>query len=416
MSLVVGRSSLAGQLVSLAAGGLVPVFTVLLAREIWPAARRGLTVPLAAGLLVAFTGQLWQSSAVVMPDTLGLALATAGIWALARYGREDALRWLVAGAALVAAATMSRSIYGIVAVPCVVYALWTAVRRHRWLAVVHVGVAGLLAAAILAPELFGDRFKADFEVHQWSPGRIFERSFSTSDGRLAYHLPTSVYYALAPGDWAYFTPLLAPLILVGVWAVVRRRTLAPIALLLGWPAAVYAFYAGAAYQNFRFTLAYLPPLAILAGIGAGEVRERLGGRRLAVLAAVGGFVLGLAVMAAAGTHTTKHLIAQKNEGVEIVRWTEGRVPADARLLTFNVTSTFRQYSRLETVELFWETPQTLAARTSSHRWFLLVDVGSVRRQWWERSPGRNYRWLARARGLTRRGVRNGFTLYRVGTA
>jgi 4-amino-4-deoxy-L-arabinose transferase-like glycosyltransferase len=414
VSLVVGRSPLAGQLVSLASGALVAVFTALLVREVWPESRRSPAVPLVAGLLVAFTGQLWQSSAVVMPDTLGLALATAGIWALARYGRVDALRLLLLAAALLAAATLSRSINGIVAVPCMGYALWTAVRRHRWRALAHVGVAALLATAILAPVLFGDRFKGDFEVHQWSFGRIFERTFSTSDGRLAYRLPTSVYYAIAPGRWAYLTPLFAPLILVGVWSVIRSRRLAPIALLLGWPAAVYAFYAGAAYQNFRFTLAYLPPLAILAGIGAVEVRGWLGDRRLAVLAGAGVLALGLALMAADGVHTTRHLIAQKNEGVEIVRWTEARVRPDSRLLTFNVTSMFRRYGRLETVELFWETPRSLAALTSSHRWYLLVDLPSVRTQWWERSPGKNLRWLRRARGLQPLGMRNGFTLFRVG--
>ena len=41
----------------------------------------------------------------------------------------------------------------------------------------------------------------------------------------------------------------------------RTRLARPTALLiLGWAGVVYAFHAGAAWQNFRFTLAYLPPL------------------------------------------------------------------------------------------------------------------------------------------------------------
>lgn len=405
---------------SLAAGALVPVFTALLAQELWPAARRAarfaVTVPVVAGLLVAFTGQLWQSSVVVMADTLGLCAATAGVWALARYGRTGGLPWLLLAAGLLAAATMTRWIYGIVAVPCALYALWVAMRRHRWLALKHAGAAGLLAAVLLAPVIVGDRFSGNFEVYRWSPTRIFEREFSTPDGTLTYRLPTGLYYALAPARWAYFTPLLALLIVLGVWVVIRRRAFAPAVLLLGWAAAVYVFHAGSAYQNFRFTLAYLPPLAILAAIGAEQVAHRLAARRLAVLVAAGAFVCGLVVMAAAGTHTTRYLIARKNDSVATVRWTEARLPPGARLITFTLTSTFRHYSRLETFELFEQSPARLQALVAGGPpVFLLVDLSSVRGQWRDRSPGRNLRWLERGPGLTALGAQRSFTLFRVRT-
>src|ERR671939_361586 len=84
VSLAVGPLPLAGQMVSLAMGALVPVFTALL-----------------AGGMVAVCGQLWQSGIVVMADTTGLALATVSAWALARYARAGHLGWLaVASAAL----------------------------------------------------------------------------------------------------------------------------------------------------------------------------------------------------------------------------------------------------------------------------------------------------------------------------
>ncbi|HET8627533.1 MAG TPA: hypothetical protein VFL91_08945, partial [Thermomicrobiales bacterium] len=93
-SFVVGARPLAGQIVSLVAGGLAAVFAALLAHEVWPAldarggARARLYGPLLAGLAVALCGQVWQSSVVVMADTAGLAAATGGAWALARYGRR----------------------------------------------------------------------------------------------------------------------------------------------------------------------------------------------------------------------------------------------------------------------------------------------------------------------------------------
>jgi 4-amino-4-deoxy-L-arabinose transferase-like glycosyltransferase len=424
VSLAVGAVPLAGQLVSLAAGALVPVFTALLAQELWPAAERDTrvrhVVPVVAGLLVACTGQLWQSSVVVMADTLGLAAATAGVWALARYGRRADLRWLLLAAGLVAGATMTRWIYGIAALPCGVYALRVALRHRRLVALVHAGAAAIVGVVILAPVLFSDRFAGNFEVYRWSPLRIFDRDFATADGTLHYGLPTGLYYAVAPARWAYFTPLLAPLILVGVWAVVRRRAAAPLLLALGWAGAVYAFHAGAAYQNFRFTLAYLPPLAILAGIGAQQVARRLlgvrlGVRRLAVFLAAGAFACGLAVMAAAGAHTTRTLIARKNDGVAMVRWAEAEVPARGRLITFNLTFTFRRYSRLETIELYEQDPARLQSLVASGRpVFLLVDVPSVQGLWRDRSPGKNFRWLERGPGLSAIGTQRGFTLFRVG--
>lgn len=420
-SLALGPVPLAGQLVSLTAGALTPVFTALLAREVWPEDR---AAPVVAGLLAAFTGQLWQSSVVVMADVLGLAAASAGVWALARYGRRGDLRWLLVAAGLLAGATMTRWIYGIVAVPCAVYALLVACRHRGRVALTHAAAASGVAAVILAPVLVAAldpsreaQFAGNFEVYEWNPLRIFDREFATADGTLSYSLPTGVYYAVAPARWTFFTPLLAPLILLGVVAAIRRRAAAPVLLLLGWAAAVYVFHAGAAYQNFRFTLAFLPPLAILAGIGAGQVARLLFARRLGVALAAGVFALGLAVMAAAGANTTHSLIERKNDGLALVRWTEATAPPRARLITFNLTHTFRRYSRLEIFELYEQDPRRLAALMASQRpVFLLVDLPSLRGQWSARSPGRNLRWLERRAGLTAIDTQRGFTLFRVGAS
>ncbi|MBV9578880.1 MAG: glycosyltransferase family 39 protein, partial [Chloroflexi bacterium] len=119
-SLVLGPVALAGQLVSLLMGALVPLFTVLLVRELWP---DDVALALLAGALVAVCGQLWQSSVVVMADTTGLALATLSAVALVRYARSRHVAWLLLASATIAYATLARWIYGLVAVPFGVYAL-----------------------------------------------------------------------------------------------------------------------------------------------------------------------------------------------------------------------------------------------------------------------------------------------------
>jgi hypothetical protein len=429
-SFAVGRVALAGQLVSLVAAASIPVSTALIAQELWPGAeaRAGLAgrrwpplAPLVAGLLVAFAGQLWQSSVVVMSDTLALAAATGGVAALARYGRRGELRWLLLFAGLMAGAIATRWVYGVVAVPCAVYALVVALRRRGRTPFLHATTAVAVALAVLSPVLVRalrggpGAFSGSFEIHSWSPARIFEREFVTSDGIISYPLPTGLYYALVPAHWAFFTPLLAPLVLVGIWLVVRRRTAARLLLLLGWAGAIYLFQAGAAYQGLRFGLAYLPPLAILAGIGAAWVAGRLSTHRLATVAGAAVLALGLAGMAAGGAHFTEDLIARKNDGLAVMHWTEATVPSRARLLTFTLTLTFEHYSRLETIELFEQTPRRLRQLVESRKpLFVLVDVRNVLAQWRDGPPGRNLRWLERKAGLTRIGARSGFTLFRVG--
>src|SRR5438270_5552993 len=121
-SLVLGPIPLAGQLVSLVMGALVPVLTALLVRELWP---RDPTLAVLAGALVALCGQLWQSSIVVMADTTGLTLATFSAWSLVRYARSGRARWLLFASAALAYAILARWIYGLIAIPFAVYAAST---------------------------------------------------------------------------------------------------------------------------------------------------------------------------------------------------------------------------------------------------------------------------------------------------
>jgi hypothetical protein len=254
-------------------------------------------------------------------------------------------------------------------------------------------------------------------VYTWHPGNALRREFVTVDGRLRYRLPNGLYYALAPAHPFYFTPLLAPLLLPGLWTVVRLRHPALLWLIVGWAAVVYGFHAGAPWQNFRFTLAYLPPLAVLVAIGA-ETVGRIRGVRWPVrpTAVVGIYLaVGLLVMGIGGVRLTQEFIARKHADLSVVRWVEAQVPADARLLTFGLTLTFRHYSHLETLELFELTPVKLAELLADGRaTFLLLDITNVEAQWRGRAPEVNYRWLREGPGLERLGAQRGYVLFRVG--
>jgi 4-amino-4-deoxy-L-arabinose transferase-like glycosyltransferase len=430
MSGLVGVAPLAGQIVSVAAGAAVPAFTILLARELgtdepadWPVARyRCLPVSLLAGLIVAVTGQLFQSSLVVMADTLGLAAATAGAWALARYRRTGAARWLLLCAFAFAWAMLTRWIYGLVAVPIAIWGLVLLWRRPRRIALLHGAGAAVVGIAVLAPTgvpavlgLIGGGnapFAGDMQVYSWSPLNALHATFTTGDGQLAYSLPTGLYYALAPAAWWYFSPLLAALIAPGVWAVVRHRRIPALGVLLGWAAIVLAFHAGAPWQNPRFALAYLPPLAILAAVGYDRLRSA--SHAQVRWAAAAWLLTGLALAAAGSAVLTQEFMERKQNDLAIVRWADGLAPVNGQLLAFGLTATSQEYGRLPTLDLSEVSPERIGALLADGRpTLVLVDVNALYRQWMGRPPWERYQALRAAPGLLPLGTRGGYTLFAV---
>jgi hypothetical protein len=366
-----------------------------------------------AGLLVALGGQLWQSSMVVMADTTGLAMATLAAWAVVRYSRGQALGWLLLASGAVVLALLSRWIYGLVAVPLALYVLLSRPRLWHVAAAVAFGV--LLLAPVLGPPLVGllrepqspAPFAGNLQVYSWSPLNAFQRDFVTPDGNLNYSRTNGLYYALAPANAALFGPLLAPWITVGLLVGLRAWSRRALLLVVGWAAVVYAFHAGAAWQNFRFTLAYVPPLAILIAAGLVWAAGRLGPRPIAIWLA-----LGLAVMVVGGTRLVTGFVDRQQEDLALVPWVEAQVTPDARLLSFGPTLTFTHASRLPTLDLF-DLPDAELERATPT--YLLVDVANLEAQWSAQRPGVLYHRLRDGPGLQPLGTRGTFSLFRVGT-
>jgi 4-amino-4-deoxy-L-arabinose transferase-like glycosyltransferase len=401
----------------------------LLVRELWPAER---VMAVLAGALVALCGQLWQSSIVVMADTTGLALATLSAWALVRYNRTGRLRWLLIASAAVAYATLARWIYGLVAVPFAAYALLALPRARPGSAVLHAAAGVLLAAAllvpVLGPPLLGllnhpsepAAFAGNLQVYSWSPLNALRRDFFTADGHLSYSLPNGVYYAIAPANLAFFGPLLAPWIAVGLWAAGREWRRPMLLLILGWAGIVYAFHAGAAWQNFRFSLAYLPPLAILAAAGltwtARASWQRLDRRVVGMLVAVCG-ALGLLATAGGAVRLVEGFIDRKDDDLALVRWVQTETPPGAQLLSFGPTLAFRHYTNLPTFDLFDLTPSDLdSVLAKPAPTYVLLDEQNVAEQWLGQAPAVNWDRLRDRTGVSEIGTQGSFTLLRVGTS
>jgi hypothetical protein len=256
-------------------------------------------------------------------------------------------------------------------------------------------------------------FAGNFQVYSWSPLNAFRHDFFTADGHLQYTLPNGVYYAIAPANLAFFGPLLVLAIPVGLWAA-RHWPGRTVLLIVGWAASVYAFHAGAPWQNFRFTLAYLPPLAILAAAGLAWTWRRLP-RNANLLVGVYAAV-GLLVATFGGVRLLERFVDTKDQELALVHWVQAQTPPDAQLFTFGPTLAFRHYSVIPTFDLFdlssADVHNILDAGAPD---YLLVDETSVESQWLDQAPSLNFLLLRDDVGLIQLGERDGYTLYRVGT-
>ena len=426
-SLVIGIKPLAGQLVSILAGLLTPIFTALLAWEVWGRQRENSWIPALAGLFVALNGQFWQSSVVVMADIASLAAATLGIWSLARYGRQHAgsqtpanVIWLLLATATLSFALLSRWAYALVALPAAGYALLILWRRRAWLhGLLALGLVLFILSPLWAPALSqlldpdeaGPAHSTSFQLYRWHPLNAFRRTFRTADGLQSYQLPNGLYYLAAPAHRYFFTPLLALFLLPGVWFTWKQRTTAMLWLIWGWAIVVFGFLANAAWQNFRYTLAYLPPLAVVAAIGVYALIAVTGRLRPLVLAAL---AVGFIWMSWGGWTLTGSFIDRKNVDLARMQWVENETEDNARLLTFNQTLTFQQYSDLETYELFYQTPADMERLVADGApLWLLIDTTNVETQWLGKTPSENFRWLRDGPGLLELGRMSGYTLYQV---
>lgn len=381
-----------GQRISLLAGGLTAIFTTLWALAITSETTEKQALwPWLAGLLVACTPQLWQSSAVVMADAVGLACATLGAWALTRFGRTGRGAWLWLAALGFAWAMLSRLIYGIVAIPMTAYAieaLWRYRRApHTWrwacLAALTLGLAVTVATTAVT---------ANLPVRQWHLLNALQYEFNTADGVLRYALPNGLYYALVPAHRYFFTPLCAVGVVVGLWAGWRTQWRGVSLLSVGWVVSVWLYHAGDPYQNFRFTLAYLPPLAVLAAYGWNAVCQRWPRWQWAWRAWLG---LGLLAMLMNGYELTQTFIARKNADLQIVQAVTTQLPPQARLLTFGLTATLRHYSDLTVFELYdYPVERLPELLTGDAPLYVLVNPRQIETQWADMPLGAAYRWLA----------------------
>lgn len=421
-SLFTGPGTASGQAVSLVAGAAVPVLTWLLARELrpWTGWHRPWVAVLAGGL-VAVTPHLWQSAAVVMSDTAGLAAMTLGAWGIVCWANGRGLRWAVLAAVAVAFAIDTRQGYAIAGLPLAVLGVVLAVQRGHeaggrapW---VTLGMPLLAGLAVLAPVVGpmawawwrGEPvpFSIQLVSHTWDPANLLRTEIASRDGLGRWTLPMGLFYAMEPARPYHLGPLFGLFAVVGGVRVLGRARLVPAAVLVAWPLLMLGFLGGDVTQNTRYALAVLPPIAILAAGGLDLVVGRLrsvgrgtGRQRRLLLGCLAAVIVGaLAVQVAGAWRLTDGFIARFVADDAAIARLAAQVPPDDRLVAFQATLALRHDGRqaLELYELTAEDALVLAA--DGRRTWLLLPASGLDGQWAEASPGRVVEALRAGPGL-----------------
>ena len=114
-------------------------------------------------------------------------------------------------------------------------------------------------------------------------------------------------------------------------------------------------------------------------------------------------------------HTQGFIQRHQNEKA-IVHWANEQLQSNSTLITFGLTLIAEHYTDQEIVQLFYESPETLALRlTPDSPAYLLLNIWFVENQWVGLAPQTNYHWLAEEYGLTILGRNGNYTLFQVGS-
>lgn len=393
---VLGVSPPAAQFVSVIAGALLAPLTYTLAREVLRdrGEARARTAAVIAGAIVAVGGQLTISSLSIMSDATALAWVTASAWLTLRYTRTLKFSALLLAVLTASIAVITRWIMALVALPWTIAVLmawrrhWPLIGRRR--AALMIVAAILIGGVIVGGQLGSGSHTGDLQVVGWDPLNALRRDVVNSDGVFHYDWPLAAYYAQPLAQPAYTFPLLTPVALIGGWALLKT-TGARRVVLIGWPLLMYLFLAGIAWQNPRFAVSYLPPLAVWVAVGFDRVWEHDRRWRPIVVGAIGLSLLG---MSAWSVRVVDNFVARKDADLAVVRQLDRLVPPDGTLITFGLTATVQQYTGLRVVELYHLDEATLGREIQSGRpLYLLIDQTHIEQQWRDKSPALNYHWL-----------------------
>lgn len=382
----IGVSPLAGQIVSLIAGSLVPpllfLLTVtLLANSEW-SEKEKLLCGLLAGLLGVFSGALVRSSIVVMADALGQFLATLSVLLAFRYVESGKLMWMGLTAFVVALSILVRTPNILIGLVIFLYIFLYRKAKPK-IRFRHIVVGAGIGIVVLLPQVLIALYErpamiTESAVASWNPLNAFRTSFFTASGRQSHPLPNFLFYLAPVAHPAYLGPLTVPAVILGTFQLLKPET-RRLAILLGsWVMIYYLVLLGIPYQNFRYTESFFPPLAILASVGFVSLLRIMKVKLVVLIMWMG---MTLASMGIFGYMHLHKFLERKWVELQVAQWVEREASSFTNVLSFAVTFSIRHYSGVEAHELYYQDTTSLKTLLGSGGTLMVADFSNIETQW-----------------------------------
>lgn len=419
---VTGDQPLGPQVVSMLSGAAISILalalTIEIAQTFTPNRRYARIAGLIAWAVIAVCGQLIQSSMVIMSDAPALMWATMSAWALAVYARTRRPGWIVMSAFALAWATMTRWQYGGLALPWSLYVVLN--RPFRWR---HAALAVIVGLITLTPQIahsirYPDPLLGHMWLQGWAPANALGHDFTTADGTFHYDQNPAEYYAQPISNVYYQSPFFLVFLALGLIILVRRKL--SFLLLIGWIAVEYGFLAGIPYENIRFALAIVPPVAVFVGLGAAWLLTFAPARSMLRLIVVPITILviiyGLISTFRASAPLISNFVRNKDNDLAAALWVRDQISEpNATIYCLDLLLTMEHYTTLHPIQIYGLTPETLSADLPQVRpAYAVFNLGTTEHQWYGKSPWVIYHWLNDHPGLIQIGTFGNYTLYRIG--
>ncbi len=249
----------------------------------------------------------------------------------------------------------------------------------------------------------------------FSLSNIFSSVSVSADGTATFAQPMIAFYLINPfWDTAggYLSIFFLPLVLFGLVHLVRNQSWDLLVLLVAWWLIPGLIYASTPYQAQRFTLLYLPAIAIVSGLGAYMVAEVVlrGTSRGSNLQAWAWRSVGLVLVFALFLGTLQSWKAVSNWAATHSAWqgqdeqvaAVARAVADrsssaarqAHIISFGATAALYHYTNWPTLELFNTDQRGIEQFVSTTEPnVVVIPIDSMKTQWAGRPVADLWEWL-----------------------
>jgi 4-amino-4-deoxy-L-arabinose transferase-like glycosyltransferase len=384
-----GNVDLSALLVSLNSGSLCAGFVYLLAYELAKGfdetERKELSIY--AGLITIFSPILVKQSIVIMSDSLALMFASWALWQFVKYFNEDKLKNIIFAFILFSFAVMTRYAFTLLAMPVVLYLIYNLTIQELWRKkyIKDTLIAFIIGSIIFIPQfyyLFGhgiSYFQYEGQHGTWAASwnflNFFRKDFMTFDGTMHYRLWNGLYN-LAPVFHPMYLSIFGIPFLTGTYLLFKRKKKNILVLLLAWIAVYYFYISGNPFQSLRYTMSFLPAMAIVSAYGLAKIKINNLYKYLFLYA-------GLFLFVVYGVYHISSFVEQKNAELEVVNKVSSVVPDGSVVFAFDITLAVNHYTKITAQEYFNYTEEELKNKitAAANDIYFILPLEAIKTQW-----------------------------------